>query len=446
MNNIDISNLLNRNSDEENIVKILKNFDVNNCSSKKGIYLYGNSGSGKTTFILNILKKYNYDIILYNACDIRNKSTIESITKDNVSNTNVINLFHKNIKKPIIVMDEIDSMINGGDKGGLTSLIKLLRPKKTKKQKGNDNLIQMNPIICIGNYSNDKKINELIKVCHTIEIKTPNDKQIENILNIIIPELKNNKQLKKDIINYIQGDLKKINIIYDIYKKNPEILTSELVSSVLQKKINNDNVKNITQNILNNDYSLDEHLIVMNETDRTIIGLLWHENIVDILEKIKDKNISIPIYLEILKNISFSDYIDRVTFQKQIWQFNEMTSLIKTFKNNKIFHEKCKGLNIKSNLKEIRFTKVLTKYSTQYNNECFIQYLCQKLMCDKKDLFNFFTFLKEKYTNINDIVNILENYDIKKLDINRIFRYLEKSITDSSLKEDLFDDKSIDEN
>ena len=36
---------------------------------------------------------------------------------------------------------------------------------------------------------------------------------------------------------------------------------------------------------------------------------------------------------------AYSDYIDRITFQKQIWQFNEMSSLIKTFYNNKIYND-----------------------------------------------------------------------------------------------------------
>ena len=31
---------------------------------------------------------------------------------------------------------------------------------------------------------------------------------------------------------------------------------------------------------------------------------------------------------KILENISFSDYTDRITFQKQIWQLNEMSSII----------------------------------------------------------------------------------------------------------------------
>ena len=48
--------------------------------------------------------------------------------------------------------------MNNGDKGCLTQLIKLIRPKKTKKQKLEE--ITLNPIICIGNYHIDKKIKE----------------------------------------------------------------------------------------------------------------------------------------------------------------------------------------------------------------------------------------------------------------------------------------------
>ena len=57
-------------------------------------------------------------------------------------------MFFKKTKHIAIVMDEIDGM-NSGDKGGINSLIKLIRPKKTKKQKTEE--ITSNPIICIGN-------------------------------------------------------------------------------------------------------------------------------------------------------------------------------------------------------------------------------------------------------------------------------------------------------
>ena len=46
---------------------------------------------------------------------------------------------------------------------------------------------------------------------------------------------------------------------------------------------------------------------------------------------------------------------------------------------------------------------------------------------DKKDLFSFFIELKNTYDD-NEILNQLENYEIGKLDINRIYRYIEKYI------------------
>jgi hypothetical protein len=167
----------------------------------------------------------------------------------------------------------------------------------------------------------------------------------------------------------------------------------------------------------------------MNETDRTSVGLLWHENIIDVIDK-HDKKQSIPFYINQLDNVCFADYIDRITFQKQIWQFNEMSSLIKTFKNNKLYHDSFNKKQ-KQNLTEIRFTKVLTKYSTEYNNSLFIQKLCQKLGMDKKDIFGYFINLKNKY-NDNEIFALFENYEITKLDINRIYRYLEKYIKENA--------------
>ena len=187
----------------------------------------------------------------------------------------------------------------------------------------------------------------------------------------------------------------------------------------------------MTKNLLNNNYALEEHAMIMNETDRTIVGLLWHENVIDVLSKI-DKNRAIILYEKLLRNICYSDYIDRITFQKQIWLFNEMSSLIKTFYNHKILHDSLK--NVKFN-KNCRFTKVLTKYSTEYNNLTFIQNFCQQLNMDKKDLLAYFIFLKTKYT-IDEIYNKFDNdnYSITKLDVNRLYRLIDsiKGISDKN--------------
>ena len=423
MDTLNINNLLNREEEANKIREILKNFELNkhNLATKKGIYIYGEPGSGKSSFVINILKELDYDVIKYDAGDIRNKSIIDTITKHNMSDKNIMSLFHKKIKHLAIVMDEIDGM-NNGDKGGINALIKIIRPKKTKKQRLEE--ITLNPIICIGNYHIDKKIKELMKVCDVIELKSPTKIQMSNLIGILLPLIDEN--IKASIITFIQGDLRKLNTVYDLYKNNQSILNSNIIKNIFLMKSYNDDTRKITKKLINNNYSIEDHLTIMNETDRTIVGLLWHENIIDVIGKMK-KEVSIPFYLKILDNMCFADYIDRITFQKQIWQFNEMSSLIKTFKNNCIYHETFNTKKMKFNPPEVRFTKVLTKYSTEYNNSIFIQNLCQQLGMDKKDLFGFFLDIKNKYDPDTTEMNMLfENYEISKLDINRIYRYLEK--------------------
>jgi DNA polymerase III delta prime subunit len=426
MEKLNMNQILNRDENASNIKNILHEFEINknNVLFKKGIYVYGDPGTGKTSFITNILKELNYDIIKYDAGDIRNTSVIEDITKHNMSDKNIMSLFNKNVRKIAIIMDEIDGM-NNGDKGGINTLIKLIRPKKTKKQKLEE--VTVNPIICIGNYKVDKKIKELMKVCNTIELKTPTSDQISNIVYTLLPNI--DCTMKEKITTFVQGDLRKLNSIYNIHINKPHLFTNNVIENILQIKSYSDDTKKITHKLMNNYYSLDQHNHIMNETDRTSVGLLWHENIIDVIDKI-DKKTSIPFYINQLENICFADYIDRITFQKQIWQFNEMSSLIKTFKNNKMYHE---HITKKQNYNptEVRFTKVLTKYSTEYNNSLFIQKLCQKLGMDKKDLFGFFIHIKNNNDD-NEIVNLLENYEISKLDINRIYRYIEKYIKENA--------------
>ena len=426
MEGLNINKILNRDDKASYIKEVLHDFELNknNILFKKGIYVYGDPGTGKTTFVTNILKELDYDIIRYDAGDIRNTSVIEDITKHNMSDKNIMSLFNKKTRKIAIIMDEIDGM-NNGDKGGINTLIKLIRPKKTKKQKLEE--VTINPIICIGNYRVDKKIKELMKVCNTVELKTPNVIQTHNIVDLLLPSIEQN--IKTKITEFVQGDLRKLNSILTLRKNKPDIFKNEIVENILQIKSYSDDTKKITNKLINNYYTISEHNNVMNETDRTSVGLLWHENIIDVIDK-TDKKISIPFYINQLENICFADYIDRITFQKQIWQFNEMSSLIKTFKNNKLYHETFIKKQ-KYNPTEVRFTKVLTKYSTEYNNSLFIQKLCQKLGMDKKDLFGLFIELKNN-SDDNEIVNLLENYEIGKLDINRIYRYIEKYIKENA--------------
>ena len=420
MNTIDFNTILERNKIASNIKSFLDYFQKNKktVSIQRGIYIYGTSGSGKTFFIKNLLETLGYDIILYDSGDFRNKQIIDSIKHNNMSDINVLSLLTKKSKPLVIIMDEIDAM-NNGDKGGINTLIKLIRPKKTKKQRLEE--ISYIPIICIGNNHIDKKITELIKVCYTIELPAPTNKQLTKIIETYMPNIVKDKNILQTVLDYVQNDLGLLFTLYKLYINNYKF-NSENMGFLMSKNIAED-TKDTVKKLINKKCTISNNseTININDADRTIIGLLWHENIIEQLNY-TDKKKSIKLYIKLLDNICEADYIDRITFQKQIWQFNEMSFLIKIFYNNLLFKEtlpKC------PDLRHIRFTKVLTKYSNEYNNQIFLQNLSHILFIDKKDVFSLFIKLQKLCTE-EQIYTICKAYDISKLDVNRIYRYIDK--------------------
>ena len=286
---IDTNVIFNRQHISNEIREHLIHFDdrIKNINYKKGIYIYGTPGCGKTEFINRLLKCLDYDMVKYDAGDVRNKSSIDTITSNNISNRNVLDMFTKKVRKIAIVMDEIDGM-NNGDKGGITALIKLIRQKKTKKQRLENTC--SHPIICIGNYYIDKKIKELMKVCNVFEIKTPTHTQINTILTRVIPDYTD--MVGNDInevLMYIQGDLRKLRFVCESVIKQPDILKNGGLMQLFRTKLYDEDSKKITQTLIMKNVTFKQHEHFMNETDRTIVALLWHENLVDVLSKIDMK-------------------------------------------------------------------------------------------------------------------------------------------------------------
>ena len=158
MENLNLNQILQRTEIEKDIKQKLLHFQKQKTDLliKRGFYIYGNPGVGKTEIVKNILKDLDYDVILYDAGDVRNKSIIETIKSNNITDKSVLSMFNKKIKKIAIIMDEIDGM-NNGDKGGISALIKLIDQRKLKQKLEE----RYESIICIGNYHIDKKIKNL---------------------------------------------------------------------------------------------------------------------------------------------------------------------------------------------------------------------------------------------------------------------------------------------
>ena len=98
--------LLCREKQQGQLIKVLNHFEQNkkNVLTKRGIYIYGAPGTGKSVFAEKVLKQLNYDIIKFDAGDVRNKTIIDKITKHNMSDKNVLSLLKKKTKKIAIIM------------------------------------------------------------------------------------------------------------------------------------------------------------------------------------------------------------------------------------------------------------------------------------------------------------------------------------------------------
>lgn len=412
-----IINNINNEEEIQELMNIINNTQkkINNIETKKCTFVYGDNGIGKTTFVKKILSRLNYNVHEFNILCQKNKNIIEFYEEYNCQNRNIIDIFNNINNNSAILIDNID-LINSVDKNTLSSLIKILRPKKNKK---NFNLNNINiQLIIIGSNDTDKKVKELLKVCNIVKINPPSRDDIYKIIKSKLPNV-----LKCNINNFL--DVNK-NINYYLVNKFTSLYKSNAVNNFFKYSIDNytnNNVKYINYEILKNRLDFNDDNNKINDTDRTTVSLLYHENIIDYINYSNCANIK--IYKQILENFCFGDYIDRIIFQKQLWQLNEISFKIKVIHNNMIFHDFLDNYNIRNAIKlnNIRFTKILTKYSSEFNNYTFIINMCQFIDLDKKDLMLLFFIIKNNY--IQQHMDLLINkYNISILDINRLIKFI----------------------
>jgi hypothetical protein len=287
----------------------------------------------------------------------------------------------------------------------------------------------------------DKKVKELMNVCNVFELSTPTEEQISTVFTRLIPSLTSPPTMLTQMVGYTQGDIRKVEFLLRLNENKPDILANENMQHIFRAKFYNEDYGKISKQLFDRKLVMSEHTDFMNDNDRTTVALLWHENLADRIS-ILPRESAFPFYLRMIDNICFADYIDRITFQSQIWLFNEMSTFIKTFYNNFIFHEVFERqfpdkLEEVRSIQEVRFTKILTKYSTEYSNQLFLYMLCQTLDMDKKDVVSFFQELRIYYGGpefltraelLNDAEKIFEDTMIGILDIKMIYRYLDKNV------------------
>ena len=389
-----------------NVIKYVSNLEKNN--SLKYLYVYGENGIGKTTIIKNILHSLKYNVN-YIDCN-QNQLTLEELINI-TDNKDVYSMFFNNVQKNALIMDNINYYLYN-DKSYFNNLVKLLKKNKIHK---------FIPFIFINTLHEEKKFTELSKLSYCLKINPPTTIQLKNIIYKLYPkilDIENNTLIIDNIITYLDYKFYKILNIEYFYNNNLIELkfdTHTHTSNNSNFNINN-NIKILTKNLLHYKYNL-QNLDIINYSDRTSLSLLLHENIIKLFNNNLTHN-ELKIYKKILDNFIFCDCIDKNIFLYQIWQLNDITYIIKIFYNNFILWEH----NLLKNIgqENIIFTKILTKYSSEYNNFNFIFNNTQLYCTNKKTLLlHIFTidnsndfYAKLVYSRFMKLIEQYNNYKI----------------------------------
>ena len=106
---------------QDTAVKELKDFIVNFKNNKKNAaFLYGPSGTGKTSSVYTITNELNLEILEVNASDFRNTEQVNSKIGVAVGQQS---LFYKS---KVILVDEVDGLSGTKDRGGIQAILKLI--------------------------------------------------------------------------------------------------------------------------------------------------------------------------------------------------------------------------------------------------------------------------------------------------------------------------------
>lgn len=352
----------------------IKNF--HQPKAKKILLLSGPPGIGKTLTAHLILEKYNYKVVEYNASSIRGPKNIKEIFSNILGYNSIVDIFKKTPTG--VIMDEIDTLCYGGDKGGMGEFLNIIKKKKKKDGSFDIN----NPIICTYNQFTDKKLTDLKNLSIEVKMNKPTNNDLEIILDNII----NSEKLKIDIfakqmlIKHSMGDIRRmINIIYDIYisygkEMNITMDILENVINIFMKKNIDPQIFDSTYNIFNSQDKTLRELIEYYDADKLLFPMMVHENYIGCIynRNIEDK---FPIILECIDALIDNDIYQTKMYENQNWSMLDNAAILFCGKINKIAKID-KPITI---MDKINYTTLLNKISLYHTNKKLINSLNNKL-------------------------------------------------------------------
>ncbi|MGQ4892562.1 MAG: AAA family ATPase [Candidatus Njordarchaeia archaeon] len=143
----------------------------------KPLLLIGPPGTGKTTSVYALAWQEGVVVIEFNASDKRNATIIKSVVREATMNIGFASAGEYNHPPRIILLDEVDGLNPREDRGGFSSVLKLISETKF-------------PIAFTANVMHDRKVRTLMGYSITVFFDRPRDYQVEKLIKMIASKAK----------------------------------------------------------------------------------------------------------------------------------------------------------------------------------------------------------------------------------------------------------------
>ncbi len=187
----------------------------------KPILLIGPPGTGKTSSIYALAWQEGVIVVEFNASDKRNSTVIRTVVNEATKNIGFTDIKKYRIPPRIILLDEVDGLNPREDRGGFSSLLKLIDETKF-------------PIAFTANVMHDRKVRTLMVYCTTVFFNRPADYQIEKLVKMISAKI--NTTFPPEVVNILKKyapDFRTVVSALETYyytKRLPSIFHNEMYS------------------------------------------------------------------------------------------------------------------------------------------------------------------------------------------------------------------------
>ena len=194
----------------EEAIQALESFskDTEDGQSRKPLLIHGPSGIGKTAAAHLLALEHKWNVVELNASDYRDKETIE---RRLISASTSRTLFGK---RNLIILDEIDELASGFDKGAAAAISNLINGSKS-------------PIIFIANNMWDQNISFLRSKVEPVQFRKLSDSNVAKILSRVSKKLAIDvdKELVATIAARSNGDARSaINDLYVVMDSKRDVI------------------------------------------------------------------------------------------------------------------------------------------------------------------------------------------------------------------------------